>query len=409
MPQLKFGTLPVRTRRPTRSPQPTQTHLIPLPREILLPSEIITSILQHLPPVQPPDKTGQKTLWACALISRPWYAATIALLYATPYLHGGNFNQFADAICPSKNAKIRRSTLSPLVRRLDMGDLVHNASKSLTARLLGRLKGNLEEFIAPQSSFAINSLAALSKCVRLKELNLSLISASIPSSQLFQTLAPLENLEILYFPRSSGGIGEAPVVGEKAHKWPPRLRALHLAGGIDDHFLTLHLPAVPATLERLSIQSCTQVSGFALMDALEHIGPHLQHLTLLHPLPKLFPGSLDLTLTFCTSLLAFRVSADYISNTLFSLIPQKHPLQILDLCCSLQAGADVEIDSERICEAVTKGCLSDLRSVRVSPRLAWAATEGTKAAVGRLVELLEDAEEERPLGVQRVGVRQSSG
>ena len=34
-----------------------------------------------------------------------------------------------------------------------MSGLVHNGSKSLTARLLGRVKNNLDEFIAPQASF----------------------------------------------------------------------------------------------------------------------------------------------------------------------------------------------------------------------------------------------------------------
>jgi len=35
-----------------------------------------------------------------------------------------------------------------------MSGLVHDGSKSLTGRLLGRVKENLEELIAPQSSFA---------------------------------------------------------------------------------------------------------------------------------------------------------------------------------------------------------------------------------------------------------------
>ena len=35
-----------------------------------------------------------------------------------------------------------------------MSGLVHNGSKSLTARLLGRVKKRLEEFVAPQASFA---------------------------------------------------------------------------------------------------------------------------------------------------------------------------------------------------------------------------------------------------------------
>lgn len=34
-----------------------------------------------------------------------------------------------------------------------MSGLVHDGSRSLTARLIGRVKHNLDEFIAPQASF----------------------------------------------------------------------------------------------------------------------------------------------------------------------------------------------------------------------------------------------------------------
>jgi hypothetical protein len=280
-----------------------------------------------------------------------------------------------------------------------MGSLAHS-SKSLTARLLGRLKGNIEAFVAPQASFAVNSFAALSKCLMLQELDLSLISASIPNKQLFQTLAPLQKLETLFFPRSSGGVGEGKIVGEPPYIWPPRLKALHLAGGVDDNFLQTHLVAVPKCLQRLSIQHCSQIYSQALLDTLEHIGPQLHHLTIRHPMSKLSPAALDLVFTFCPSLIAFRISADYISNEFLQFIPPNHPMQILDLDCSVQAGPDIEIDAGEICKAVEDGRLKDLRSVRVSARLAWAATEGTRADVGKLVRLLEENETARPLHVK---------
>ena len=46
------------------------------------------------------------------------------------------------------------AVVAELVRVLDMSRLVHNGSKSLTTRILGRVKGNLEEFVAPQAPFA---------------------------------------------------------------------------------------------------------------------------------------------------------------------------------------------------------------------------------------------------------------
>ncbi|KAK0112445.1 hypothetical protein ONS96_001684 [Cadophora gregata f. sp. sojae] len=164
-----------------------------------LPSEIISLILAHIPRTQ----TSQPTLWAFTLVSRSFYACTIATLYHRPYITPNNFSLFVRTICPSKNAHIIPTPLSPLVQRLDMGALVHNSSKSLTARLLGRLKGNIQQFVAPQASFAINSFAALGKCREMRLLDLSLISASISNKLLFQTLSHLPNLHTLFFPRSS--------------------------------------------------------------------------------------------------------------------------------------------------------------------------------------------------------------
>ena len=115
-----------------------------------LPPEIILQILSYIPR----EPHSQSYLHACCLISRSWYSAAIPFLYHSPHITGKNFKQFVATVCPSVNAHIRKSELADLVRRLDMGNLVHDGSKSLTARLLGRVKGGLEEFVAPQASFA---------------------------------------------------------------------------------------------------------------------------------------------------------------------------------------------------------------------------------------------------------------
>jgi hypothetical protein len=193
-------------------------------QEILLPVEIIIQVASYIPR----RASEQKTLWACCLASRAWYSATVPLLYERPYLGGGNFQNFATTVCPSKNAHIRRSQLAGFVRTLDMGELVHDGSKSLTARLLGRLKGNLIEFTAPQASFSINSFAALSKCTQLTFLNLSLMSASVSTKLLFQTLQSLTHLEILFFPRTSI---QNHQMDNDGYIWPSALKILHFAGG----------------------------------------------------------------------------------------------------------------------------------------------------------------------------------
>jgi hypothetical protein len=200
-----------------------QSSLSPQGREVLLPVEVIQQIVSRISH----GESRQKLLWTCCLVSRAWYSAIIGLLYKRPCLNGGNFAAFVTTVCPSRNAHIRRSPLATCVKRLDMGNLVHNSSKSLTARILGRAKGNLAEFIAPQASFSINSLAALSKCTSLTYLDLSLISAGIPTNSLFKTISGLTELKTLLFPRASDRSRHKG----QTESWPPKLESLHLAGG----------------------------------------------------------------------------------------------------------------------------------------------------------------------------------
>ena len=80
-------------------------------------------------------------------------------------------------------------------------------------------------------------------------------------------------------------------------------------------------------------------------------------------------------------------------------IESPHPLRILDIECSPTAEADVGISASAIYDAVEDGRLPDLRSVRVSARLAWGATKGTRTDASDLGEILEEAEMERPLGI----------
>lgn len=225
MPQLRLGANGTDDKRSSMtSRQPTLAPTCAPGKEIELPLEILIQIISYIPRRQ----ENQKTLWACCLVSRAWYSAAVTFLYERPHIGGGNFQEFVATICPSKNAHIRKTQLSELVKILDMGTLVHDGSKSLTARLLGRLKGSLEEFVAPQASFSINSFAALAKCKNLKFLNLSLMSASISIRILFQTLKSLDKLETLYFPRTSN----QDEGRESPYDWPPKLKALHIAGGL---------------------------------------------------------------------------------------------------------------------------------------------------------------------------------
>lgn len=118
-----------------------------------LPLEIVDQIVSNLVALQQPVLTTQATLRACTLVSRVWYAGAIAHLYRRPFVKGTNYDRFVVAICPSVNAHVRRNGLADLVRNLDLSRLIHHGSKSMTARMLGRVKSNLERFVAPQATF----------------------------------------------------------------------------------------------------------------------------------------------------------------------------------------------------------------------------------------------------------------
>jgi hypothetical protein len=115
-----------------------------------LPLEIIMLIISFIPV----DPQSQSQLYALALVSRSWYSVAVTRLYHSPSVQGRRFEQFVRTVCPSINALIKKNGLGELIVRLDLSQLVHEASKSVTARLLGRVKASLEEFVAPQASFA---------------------------------------------------------------------------------------------------------------------------------------------------------------------------------------------------------------------------------------------------------------
>ncbi len=115
-----------------------------------LPAEVLVEVFSILSY----SNDQQPTLRSCTLVSRLWYMTAVEALYRSPDITGKNFQSLVNSICPSINAHVRKSELSRMVRRLDMSKLVHDSSKSLTARILGRCKDGLEEFIAPQASFA---------------------------------------------------------------------------------------------------------------------------------------------------------------------------------------------------------------------------------------------------------------
>ena len=375
-------TLPMEVERPST----------PDNQAVYLPDEIIIQILSYIAESRHHD--AKRTLASCCFLSRRWYDSAVPLLYERPVLSGRNFDLFVRTICPSKNVHVIRSPLAELVKVLDLSRLVHEGSKSTTARLIGRTKGQLEEFVAPVATFSAHCFPALSKCKHLKLLDLSLVAESPPLPDLFRTFSHLEQLQTLRLPRSSGfGVHHKP----SSFGWPTHLQELCLSGGIDAHFLH-GIVSFPQTLRHLTIENCPNAKSHAVTYLLKKaVQPltNLQSLKIAH-MPRISRYALDNVLILLPQLQKLSVSIDYVSEAMFDethyhhnnyaimaedptqvdpfqpSMPIKHALRTLELTASsLSHTVDDKLQPVDVLIAVSEGAIPKLRQVRVAKELEW--------------------------------------
>ncbi|MCJ1232140.1 hypothetical protein MMC14_000089 [Varicellaria rhodocarpa] len=353
-----------------------------------LPSEILLHILDHV--VYSDLRQRQCTLWAATLVSRSWYTAAVSFLYESPILNGKNYDKFVSTICPSINPHVRRSRLASMVHYLDMGHIVHNGSKSLTARLLGRVKGSLEGFRAPMAPFGFNCLPALAKCYELKTLDLSLVSESIPLSSLFHALVPLSSLRTLHFPRSSSSALDTNKHSSNPPQWPPNLQELYITGGLHEN-AWLYLSCLPQSLGSLTIENCLTLSSQFVEKFLVMVGPQLNYLKIGYPLPWRGPSFVNDILEICPCLRSLNVAMDFINHAFFDkacrTVSTSHPLASLTLTSSEKLLVD-DVLCDLLFFAVSDGSLGNLRRVKVSKNAGWSDGLGRKG-MEELNELLE--------------------
>ncbi|KAL1630692.1 hypothetical protein SLS54_000563 [Diplodia seriata] len=360
-----------------------------------LPDEIVLEILSHIPRT----KESQPVLWAFCLVKRQWYDVAISRLYEDPWLEGSNFDPFVKTICPSRNLHVKNSELAGLVRVLNLKHIVHQSNKATTARLLGRTKSSLETFIAPQSAFAINCFAALSKCTNLRVLDLSLIFEAVSFSTLAQTLQKLPNLSTLYFPRSSS---DSASFDASTIAWPP-IERLYLSGSIENHFIRRLLKddllscRLPASLKTLSITHCPRLATHDLTSLVRAVGPQLEALTV-ESIRGLRANAMDRVLDFCPRLKLLRVSLDYVTF-MFVYRDQEdearflnHPLERLDLTDSGNMGWSLDPDevlkAGDLADAIQDGTIPNLRIIRVSMSALWHVDDADE--MRRLIDTMDD-------------------
>lgn len=258
----------------------------------------------------------QEALYACCLVSRQWYSAAVSLLYEKPRLHIGNsFQQFVST-CSGVGGRRNKLNLGSFVRRLDLSRLVHHSSNSVTARLLGRVKENLEVFVAPRVSFAVNSLPALSKCTNLRHLDLSLVADPIAFPNLKKALSRLPRLRTLRVPRSTN----LDVPDSSRAEWPPLLHKLQLSG----NFSATTIPSFswPPALTSLTLKNCTDLSvtSIACLFSSPQLSETLKHLTISYANRGLEPGSINAVTAFLPNLTYLSVPGDMVDETFFDVL-----------------------------------------------------------------------------------------
>ncbi|KAL1613169.1 hypothetical protein SLS60_001401 [Paraconiothyrium brasiliense] len=277
-----------------------------------LPDELLLQVLDFLPQ----SEESQATLANFVLVSRQWYSVGIARLYASPYLVGQRYTNFVRTLCPSVIPRIKRSELAGLVKALDLSRIVHQGAKSTTARLLGRTKNSLELFVAPQASFAINCWAALSKCTRLKVLDLGLVSEAISYQSLNQTLRQLVRLEELYMPRCSTEFGLGPELLTCRLHWPPNLQHLSMSGSVNGKFLweMLRQPETfPSSLHSMSLLHCPGLDQQGIKPLLSNLADRLTVVEL-RDLPAVKQGRFNGVLNWLPHLTELTIALDYIDE-----------------------------------------------------------------------------------------------
>lgn len=295
-------------------------------------------------------------------ICRLFYHIALPIIYRKPILRGPNFFAFVDVMSKDK-------TLGHLIRELDLSYVIQSGKNAFVAKLLKRSSRNLESFVAPQTSFGLGPLIALRNCRNLKLLDLRLVSETLNLQELFKSLAGLEQLTHLSFPRSSV---EAADISDIS--WPQELTFLRLSGGVSNDFL--RCTEFPETISSLEFSHCPAISdvGFELM--LQKYGRNLKSLKVQYPMPGLKESSLDSCFNLCPNLQNLEITVDYVSRDFFdeSNLPfsvYERPLRSLVITASGMLGTTNKLEPIDLALALLEDRLPRLRNVQCTAKLGW--------------------------------------
>lgn len=101
----------------------------------------------------------------------------------------------------------------------------------------------------------VNCLAAISKCSRLRCLDLGFVSEAIPMSDLLRSIQGLHGLVLLYLPRAYSYAASIQGVSNPCTVWPSGMRAIHINGGFNQANMR-YLRSLPPSTSELWLEHC---------------------------------------------------------------------------------------------------------------------------------------------------------
>lgn len=256
--------------------------------------------------------------------------------------------------------------------------------------------GPLNQSFSVLTKDSINSLAPLSKCSRLRYLDLSRISGAMDLSAFFSSISKLDRLECLYFPRSCQ-------VGEGAGKqrtglWPPNLRELYISGYLDPECLS-YFSNYPPSLTKLSIESNNRLSLSCTMHLLSSLGPQLNTLDFGNPMKGFMVFDIAELLRDLPVIRVLSIPGDCISGRSINEPKPGYTYRSSLVELQLKLGLGLEAESlqvicRRLSEAIEDGSLRKLRKVKV-PKKNIMKDDAYKAVdeLDALLEKLAQADE----------------
>lgn len=320
-----------------------------------LPAEIIANIMDIL------NAQGKMKI-EFLTVNKLFYALILPIVYRTPILRGPNFFAFVETMSKSK-------IFGDFIRELDLSYVIQSGKNAFVAKLLKRSRKNLESFVAPQTSFGLGPLIALKNCHALKLLDLRLVSETLNLHELFKSIASLEQLTHLSFPRSSVEVAD---IGEIV--WPPNLTFLRISGGLTNDFL-LHSD-FPETINSLEFAHCPAINNEGFQHMLLRYGRNLKTLKVQYPMPGLNGNSLDACFACCPNLLLLEVTVDYALHEFFddACLQYMHfprPLRSLIITASGMLGTTNKLNPMDLAVALDEGRLPHLKYLQCTAKLGW--------------------------------------